>query len=246
LLLSLVLGIGYIFIHRECEVVNTYFYDNRPTQTNANGVYPFKKSQDEPFWLKNKSANVKNVKAYWVLRFMYFWKYELAMIPHPDWERVEIWVDAEKGTPEWVITDYHFRELWYKVSGILQVLYVRFFVNFHTPIPVVDSAEADAITSTFDLKRGKILKMFFSRKHSDILNNSTLTLVKQDWSKLHPAEWIQQFGLPKIAANFCSNLNWTYWRYPLGIEEAKEYSHRPAAIPKEEPEENQSAENPQN
>jgi len=237
LLLSLILGIGYIFVHRECEVANTYFYDNRSTQTNVDGVYPYKKSQDEPFWLKNKSEKEKNVKAYWVLRFMYFWKYEMAKIPHPDWERVEIWLDAEKGTPEWVVTDYHFRELWYKVKGDLQVLYVRFLINFHTPIPVVDSTEANAITSTFNLNKKEIFKMLFSGKYSDFLNTSTLTLAKQNWSEFHPAEWIQQFGLPKIAANFCSNLNWTYWRYPFGTEEAKKYFYRPAASPEEEPEE---------
>ncbi len=238
LLLSLILGVGYIFIHRECEVVNTYFYDNGPTQTGIGSVYPYKKSQDEPFWLKHNSPNAENVGAYWVLRFMYFWKYELAKIPHPDWERVEIWIDARRGTPEWVVTDYHFRELWYKVNGDLQMLYVRFFLNFHTPIPVVDSTEADAITNTFDLKRREILNILFSGGHSDILNNPPLTLAKQNWNKLHPAEWIQQFGLPKIAANFCSSLNWTYWRYPFGTEDAKEYSSKPAASPRDEPEEN--------
>jgi hypothetical protein len=236
LLLTLILGIGYIFIHRECEVVNTYFYDNKPAQTNASRVVPFKEAQDEPFWLKDENAKGKSSKSYWVLRFMYFWKYELAKIPHPDWERVEVWLDAEKGTPEWVVTDYHYRELWYKVKGDLQMLYVRFFMNFHTPIPVIESTEADSITDTFKLNTKEIFKTLFSGKHSELFNSSTLTLIKQNWNSLHPAEWIQQFGLPSVGANFCSSLKWTYWRYPFGVEEPKEYVRKPAATPEEEPE----------
>jgi len=236
LLLTLVLGIGYIFVHRECEVVNTYFYDNRPGQTNINRVYPFKKGQDEPFWLKDAKAKGENSKSYWVLRFMYFWKYELAIIPHPDWERVEVWLDAEKGTPEWVVTDYHYRELWYKVKGDLQVLYVRFFMNFHTPIPVIDSTEADSIMGTFNLNTREIFRTLFSGKHSEILDSSILALAEQNRSRLHPAEWIERYGLPNVSANFCSSLNWTYWRYPLGVEKAKEYVRIPAVTPEEEPE----------
>jgi hypothetical protein len=235
LFLSIILGGGYIFIHRECEVVNTYFYYNSLAQTDVKEVYPFKNDQDEPFWLKHEKTKEKTVKSYWVLRFMYFWKYELAKIPHPDWERVEVWLDAEKGTPEWVVTDYHFRELWYKIKGDIQVLYVRFFMNFHTPIPVTDSAAANEITNAFSSNTKDILRTMFSGKYSDISNSSALALSGQGWNDLHPAEWIQQFGLPKVGANFCSNLNWTYWRYPLGVEEAKEYVHRPAATPEEQP-----------
>ncbi len=236
LFLTFILGIGYILIHRECEMVNTYFYDNRPEETNANRVSPFKKVQDEPFWLKDEKAEGGNSKSYWVLRFMYFWKYELAIIPHPDWERVEVWIDAEKGTPEWVVTDYHYRELWYKVKGDLQTLYVRFLMNFHTPIPVIDTTEAERIVGTVSLNIKETIRTLFSGKNSEIYNSSTLALTEQNWSKLHPAEWVQRYGLSHVSANFCSRLNWTYWRYPFGVEKAKEYARIPAVTPEEEPE----------
>jgi len=50
------------------------------------------------------------------MRFMYFWHYEITTVPHADWERVEVWVDAENGTPKWVVSDYHYRELWYSIE----------------------------------------------------------------------------------------------------------------------------------
>ena len=235
-LLSLLLGFGYIAIHRECEVVNTYYYDNNESTANASVVSPFKNSQDEPFWLKEAKSKEDRPKAYWVLRFTYFWRYELAKVPHPDWERVEVWIDAEKGKLEWVVTDYHYRELWYKVRGNLQVLYVRFLLNFHTPIPITDSDEADTLSLALDLETNKFVKILFSRKYSQIINSSPLALAHQNWNKLHPAEWIQKYGLPSVAANFCSNLSWTYWRYPLGTEETENYLQKPAATQEDEPE----------
>ena len=108
--LSIILSLGYIFIHREVEVVNTYFYDNRGTKSKRETNPVYKDSSDEPFWLKEEA-----IKGFWVIRFMYFWRYELAKVPHSDWERIELWFDSENGRLKWVVSDYHYRELWYEV-----------------------------------------------------------------------------------------------------------------------------------
>ena len=84
LVLTFLLGFGYLCVHRESEVVNTYFYDNSAHTSRHNRASPFKEPHDEPFWLKEEK-----VKAYWVLRFMYFWRYEVTKIPHSDWSESE-------------------------------------------------------------------------------------------------------------------------------------------------------------
>lgn len=228
--LTVLLGFGYIFIHRECEVVNTYFYDNH-SHPSPSQVSPFKEAQDKPFWLNNEK-----VRGYWVLRFMYFWRYEIATIPHSDWERVEVWVDAEKGTVEWIITDYHYRELWYKVEEHLPALYIKFFINFHTPIPVVNPAEAMSIAYIFTQRTRELINLVATGKALEILNLIQASLdTSQKWRELHPSDWIRRFGLPSAAAGFCSKLPWTYWRYPKGLEKPDHYQEEAASKPEEQP-----------
>jgi hypothetical protein len=230
--LTFLLGFGYIFMHRECEVANTYFYDNRSSKSGVSQASPFKESHDEPFWLKEE-----RVKAYWVLRFMYFWRYEVATIPHSDWERVEVWVDAENGTVKWVVSDYHYRELWYKVEGDFPVLYVKFFTNFHTPVPVVNSSEIESIFHVFSQTTRDLTKTAVTGKSSEIIEqlHARLESLSKLWTDLHPPDWIRSYGLPNVAASFCSKLPWTYWRYPNGLEEAERYLVKPATRVEDQP-----------
>jgi hypothetical protein len=232
LALALLAGFGYTCIHREAEVVNTYFYDNRPDETGSSRVSPFNESREEPFWLRQEQA-----KAYWVLRYMYFWRYEVTTVPHQDWERVEIWVDAETGKARWVVSDYHYRELWYKVQEDLPFFYVRFFVNFHTPVPVIDPAQFRSISQTLNLETRKLLELATLGKPSQIIESLRGSL--QDFSKtlteLHPPDWLSRFGLPGVGAGFCSCLPWTYWRYPHGVENAERYLKEQAASVEDQP-----------
>lgn len=232
LVLTLLLGFGYVCIHRECEVVNTYFYDNSSIASGTSKIAPFKDSRDKPFWLNEEKA-----KAYWVLRFMYFWRYEVAKVPHPDWERVEVWVDAEDGTAKWVVSDYHYRELWYRVKADLPALYVKFLINFHTPIPVVDTDEATSISRVFSQKARNLIKIAASGKTSETVEDlrSRLETFPKLLADLHPADWISGYGLPNFAAAFCSRLPWTYWRYPNGLENAETYLEKPAVKLEDEP-----------
>ena len=229
--LSILLGVGYICIHRECEVVNTYFYDNRPSTSGVSRVAPFKEIQEEPFWLKEEG-----VKAYWVLRFMYFWRYELTTVPHSDWERVEVWIDAENGIARWVVSDYHYRELWYKVAGDLPTLYVRFFMNFHTPIPIVKSSEAELLSGIFGQEARRLARIVTSGKASEVVEQlRSFETPEESMRDAHPADWIQSYGLPGMAADFCSKLDWTYWRYPHGLDKPEQYVGRPAATAEDQP-----------
>ncbi|UCC33472.1 MAG: hypothetical protein JSW53_00205 [Candidatus Bathyarchaeota archaeon] len=232
LTLTLFLSFGYICIHRESEVVNTYFYNDDPSKSSASQVSPFRETHDAPFWLKEDKG-----KKYWVLRFMYFWRYEVAKVPHSDWERVEVWVNAQTGAVKWVVSDYHYRELWYKVEGSLSKLYVDFLINFHTPIPVIEQAEVESISHVFGETNRSLMGMVTTGKASEISENLRARLEKfsKIWSDLHPREWIRRYGLSGLAAGFCSTLPWTYWRYPNGLERAEEYRERPAAQPSDQP-----------
>jgi hypothetical protein len=91
-LFTVILGLAYIFIHRESEVSNIYLYDDRSNTDSQSPITPYKDEKDKPFWLKSDGTDL-----YWVLRFMYFWRFELTAIPHPDWERIEVWADARTG-----------------------------------------------------------------------------------------------------------------------------------------------------
>lgn len=230
LFLTFVLGLGYMFIHREAEVVNTYFYDNTGTKSQIalNPVY--KDALDEPFWIKNQPT-----KSYWVIRFIYYWRYELAKVPHSDWERIELWVDAETGILKWVVSDYHYRELWYEVKTDISSLYISFFLNFHTPIPILDEQEIQAIQKALTKNNKDLLLTLITGKSEEIIENIKLLFDKEFWQKLHPPKWISNFGLKNVTADFSSKIPWRFWRYPHGLETPEKYMNRPAAVLEDEP-----------
>lgn len=77
--------------------------------------------------------------AYWIYRYVWYWPLEITLpLPHEDWERADIWVNARTGNIEWVTSDYHWRELWYqnavKVSGVNPI--IDFLFNWNTPEPL--------------------------------------------------------------------------------------------------------------
>jgi hypothetical protein len=223
-LFTVILFLTYIFIHRETEVSNVYLYDDGEKTELSNSTTPFKDSKDKPYWLKNDGTGL-----YWVLRFMYFWRYELAKVPHPDWERVEVWVDARTGDAKWIVSDYHYRELWYKVEGDLRNkgLHVGFLTNFHTPIPFVSEEEIDTFTDIIEQSKKALLRLLISGKIDIGVTKKT--------ERNHPPHWIEKNGLKGLAANFCSDLNWCYWRYPWGIDNYSKYLSYPSTVSEEQP-----------
>jgi len=227
LLFTAIITLTYIFIHRECEISNIYLYDNNPQQGLRDTTNPYRNETDKPIWLKDD----KGTDLYWVLRFMYFWRYELTFIPHPDWERVEVWVDARTGDAKWIVSDYHYRELWYKVEGDLRNkgLHVGFLTNFHTPIPFVMQDEIERFTYVLEQSKKYLLNLFFKGKIG--IGEAK----KTKYSGSHPPNWVEKYGLKGLAANFCSDLNWCYWRYPWGIDNYKKYLTYPSTVSDEQP-----------
>jgi len=136
LILSTIVGMGYVSIHREAENANVYFFDN--SEQPDPELKPLKKNEKIP-WLASDREN--GTLYYWVIRFTYYWPLEFTVPKsHEDWERVEVWFDAKTGKMKWVVSDYHYREVWYRVKNPdLSYLYVEILPNFHTPVPMLDS-----------------------------------------------------------------------------------------------------------
>jgi hypothetical protein len=223
---TIILALAYIFIHRESEISNVYLYDDRPNTDSHSPIASYKDATDKPYWLKSDGTDL-----YWVLRFMYYWRYEISIIPHPDWERIEVWVDARTGDAKWIVSDYHYRELWYKVEGDLRNkgLHVGFLTNFHTPIPFVTAEEIDTFTSILEQSKKALLSIFISGKIE------IGEIKKTSYLQKHPPSWIERYGLKGLAANFCGNLNWCYWRYPWGIDNYTKYLTYPSTVIDEQP-----------
>lgn len=78
-----------------------YFYDSDPKSP----MHSYEPGQ-APDWLQGR---------YWVWRFVTVTPAEVHKFWERDWERIEVWVCAEgerAGCIEWVVSDFHFRELW--------------------------------------------------------------------------------------------------------------------------------------
>ncbi|MCW3997951.1 MAG: hypothetical protein NWF10_05205 [Candidatus Bathyarchaeota archaeon] len=210
---SFILGIGYIFFHRETQNVSTYFFDNRQKNKRFLETIPFKENE-EIHWIKKNEKNPdEQPDFFWVIRFMYYWRYELTFpLPHYDWERVELWIDAKSGDLKWIVSDYHFKELWYKVKEELPDIYVKILSNWHTPIPVVDSNETKEYQRFFDTSTLKLLNYFFRgffgkvryflseilRKIKEKIKKTPKPMI-QEVSPINPKKtsyenWIRDFG----------------------------------------------------
>jgi hypothetical protein len=60
---------------------------------------------------------------YWVWRIVTLAPAELIKFWEKDWERLEIWIRADgeaKGRLEWIVSDWHYRELWFKYDSFIR------------------------------------------------------------------------------------------------------------------------------
>ncbi|KAL0241500.1 hypothetical protein GEMRC1_006735 [Eukaryota sp. GEM-RC1] len=72
---------------------------------------------DGPYWLKSNT--------YWVFRQLLVVSGEVNKPWEKDWERVELWINADVNSPncgmlEYVVTDVHYRELWIPANQLIK------------------------------------------------------------------------------------------------------------------------------
>jgi len=211
---------------RDFENISVYFYQNT-SEEMASLWY----KQDKPLWVQGDY--------YWVLRYMYCWPIEVTFpLPHIDWERVEVWVNARTGQAEWITTDYHYRELWYEVVGPINRVYVDFDPNFHTPLPINSNDEIENIQkvlfyklSIIDHIKAQIKYLMKGKWYNLWVGISFESQIRAIFRQMHPQELLLQITGSKIIATNLASLYWKNWRYPQGADRKDFYSAKAKNLP---------------
>jgi hypothetical protein len=208
------------------ERVTTYFY------ASEGPLFPYAHHDDAPVWVEGKY--------YWVLRFIYVWPGEFTVasksLYHEDYERVEIWVNAETGLAEWIVSDYHWRELFYRIpdDGKDHRIIVDFNTNFHTPnfillhpnefegLKIEDPFKAAFSMSSDWLKKARDRTRELFKQLGEKISKS-VTHKEIAYAVKTRSEYVDDYlvdiapGVRRVAANVCAKLPWSFWRYPLGV-----------------------------
>ncbi|MEM1511841.1 MAG: hypothetical protein QXN15_04705 [Candidatus Jordarchaeales archaeon] len=214
------------------ERYNLYFYA-------TNGfLFPYKNRHDAPVWLEGNY--------YWVMRYIYLWPGEFTLSSKAlyaiDYERVELWVNAETGELEWVVSDYHWRELFYRVppDGKEHHIIVDFNPNFHTP-EITPIHPEDLIKYKSPKALGEILMdsaKKIARRTKELFASIRFRLFpEEEKKKIKKAfkarvDFTEKFlidigpGLRRLCAHVAASLPWSFWRYPLGVHSVKEESEK--------------------
>lgn len=209
---------------------NTYFYHK--------DLQVFKDRRDEPLWLDDK--------AYWVFRYAYEFPGEFTIsssqIYHEDIERMDVWVNAKTGLAEWLVGDYHWREIWTRIPKSKDLLIgVNFSVNFHTPVYYILKKEeyekyleiktVKQLLSYFWKEVKKAFKKFVSllafwtRKVYRPVEDE-LIIIKEppkkaisDWT----VDYFTDVPAPfrRACADYLANIPWNFLRYAYGVENVK-------------------------
>lgn len=212
------------------ERYNLYFY------ATSGPLFPYKNRHDAPVWLEGNY--------YWVMRYIYLWPGEFTLSSRAlyaiDYERVELWVNAETGELEWVVSDYHWRELFYRVppDGKEHRIIVDFNPNFHTPeiTPIhpedllkYQAPEAAKMVLIDSAKKIiKRTKELFSSFRLRLFPEAERKEVKKAFKKR--IDFADTFfidigpGARRLCARVSANLPWSFWRYPFGVRSVKEES----------------------
>lgn len=212
-----------------------YFYVNDKEAPQ----FPYKPGH-EPYWLKGK--------CYWVWRIVTLAPAELMKFWEKDWERLEIWVRADgerAGNIEYVVTDVHYRELWFKYERLAN----KSAVEYHTRVLARDRETDKLLTWVVDMDMdlvfhtpavrgiyiasGKTLSL--GRRVLAVLNVIFRNKVSENPEKykrrLEALEIAGDSFLEDIPEHFRAvvtrnllRLPWSYWRFPRGVKSARTFS----------------------
>ena len=199
-------------------------------------LFPYK-SGHEPYWLEGKF--------YWVWRYVTLAPAELMKFWEKDWERLEIWVRADgenRGRIEWIVTDWHYRELWYKYDAftgdraravhetylersvgtdenLTWVIDLDMDLVFHCPvIRGIYLAEGNRLSIW--RRALSILNVMIRKRHRE---NPEDYAQKLEEFEIRGGEFLDD--IPEIfrmaTASRLLSWPWTYWRYPHGAKASR-------------------------
>lgn len=193
------------------------------------------RSGDAPYWLDGGT--------YWVWRYLMLSPAELNKFWERDWERIEVWVRADgpdAGALEWVVTDFHYRELWipYERMGTVERLArqrERGLAHAREGDPGLWLVEMDAHpifhtpyirTVSFIPEREEVhvqslrhlVNSLFSRRPGDDPDDylPALDRLRMETGKEVLGD-LPELIAPLVARQLLAT-PWRYWRYPWGAQ----------------------------
>jgi hypothetical protein len=210
-----------------------YFYVNDGRQPNLHY-----KGGHKPYWLEGKY--------YWVWRYVHLAPAELLKFWEKDWERLEIWIRADgenRGRLEYIVTDFHYRELWFgyeeitrkKARDYHEALLAR-CVDTSQRLTWLVEVDMDVVFHTPSIKgiyltRGR--RLSFGRRILSVLTVMWNRPIKENPDKYKQSlERLEIDGagfLEDVPEHFRTmvtrqllSLPWTYWRFPRGVKSARQ------------------------
>jgi hypothetical protein len=210
-----------------------YFYVNDGRRPNLHY-----KEGHEPYWLEGEY--------YWVWRYVHLAPAELLKFWEKDWERLEIWIRADgenRGRLEYIVTDFHYRELWFGYEGFTRkkardyhealltrhvdtsdrltwLVEVDMDVVFHTP-----SIKGVYLTRGGRLSLGRrvlsVLTVMWNRPVKENPDGYKRSLERFEIEGAGFLEDVPEHFRTMVTRQLLS-LPWTYWRFPRGVKSARQ------------------------
>jgi hypothetical protein len=221
--------VEFFFLPRPLPPV-LYLYVNEPD-------HPLQtyRPEEAPTWLEGR--------AYWVWRFVILAPAEITKFWERDWERIEVWVRAEDGPRcgeiEWLVSDFHYRELWYEPARwVGEGAYTRLQSEVAAWRRAFKGRRHWLLELDLDLlfHTPSVRRIEFGLGPSPKPRSSLLRLLKSlgariprdfpphYWSRIRDLE-LQGIVLLRDVPEHLRHASawsilskpWTYWRYPLGV-----------------------------
>ena len=190
----------------------------------------------EPYWLEGKY--------YWVWRYVHLAPAELLKFWEKDWERLEIWIRADgenRGRLEYVVTDLHYREMWFAYDGVTRkqardyhaallsryvdspdrltwLVEVDMDIVFHTP-----SIKGIYLTRGNRLSLGRrLLSVFTVMWNRPIKENPDKYRPKLERLEIEGSGFLEDVPehFRTVVTRQILSLPWAYWRFPRGAKSA--------------------------
>jgi hypothetical protein len=200
--------------------------------------FPYR-SGHEPYWLEGK--------CYWVWRFVTLAPAEMLKFWEKDWERLEIWLRAEgeaAGRMEWIVTDWHYRELWFKYGSLagrrardVQQGILKRHIDSNDRLTWVVEMDMDLVFHSpavrgIYMAEGKRLSI--GRRILSVLTVIFTRRTEEDPERYkHSLELLEIQGsefLDDVPEHFRTtatrrllSLPWMYWRFPRGVKSRKAF-----------------------
>ena len=226
--------VEWFFIPRSLPAALYLYINDRQNQD-----FPYRAGH-EPYWLQGRY--------YWVWRYVTLAPAELLKFWEKDWERLEIWVRAEgdgRGRIEWIVTDFHYRELWFKYESFVSKGAQEFhdavlgqYVSSEgelTWIVEMDMSLAfhSPVVKGVYIARGRRLSTL--RRIWGILNVILRKRAQENPERYKPALEILEIEgsefLDDVPEHFRTMVTrrllsfpWSYWRFPLGVTSSRTIS----------------------